>query len=134
MTREERAREGELHEDRSEAAVPIVPTDAVKLDVNWEAFLAEQDMEWVVRPISWDQGAFIGNGLLGAMMYGEENSKKRHVLRFVAGRTDVTASRADGSGSYSPRVPIGELGMEMVGLYYQPSHIRLDLWNAEITA
>jgi alpha-L-fucosidase 2 len=103
----------------------------IRLDIDWEKFLAPNDMEWVVKPVSWDEGAFIGNGLIGAMIYGEEHAKKRHVLRFVTGRTDVTATRTDRPG-FPPRVPIGELHLELEGMIYHPTQLRLDLWNAEI--
>ncbi|TBL81997.1 hypothetical protein EYB31_00225 [Paenibacillus thalictri] len=105
--------------------------EGVRLELDWEAFLAPSDMEWVVKPVSWDEGAFIGNGLLGAMIYGEENAKKRHVLRFVTGRTDITATRTDGQG-FPPRVPIGDLHLELKGMIYHPTRIQLDLWNAEV--
>ncbi|WJH36460.1 glycoside hydrolase family 95 protein [Paenibacillus sp. CC-CFT747] len=68
------------------------------IELDWEQFLAPNDMEWVVKPVSWDEGAFLGNGLIGAMIYGEEHAKKRHVLRFITGRTDVTAVRTDRPG------------------------------------
>lgn len=103
------------------------------LDWDWETFLAPNDMEWVVKPVTWDEGAFIGNGLMGAMIYGEENAKKRHVLRFVAGRTDVTATRTDCPG-FPPRVPVGELDLELEGWIFNPTRLRLDLWNAEFGA
>ncbi|MCS7460881.1 hypothetical protein N0M98_12080 [Paenibacillus doosanensis] len=106
-------------------------TEGVKLDFDWETFLAPNDMEWVVKPVSWDEGAFIGNGLIGAMIYGEENARKRHVLRLVTGRTDVMASRTDATG-FPPRVPIGELDLELEGMIYHPTRLRLDLWNAEL--
>lgn len=102
------------------------------LELDWEKFLSPNDMEWVVKPVSWDEGAFIGNGLLGAMIYGEEHAKKRNVLRFVTGRTDVTTTRTYPVG-FPPRVPIGEIDLEMVGMIYHPTHMRLDLWNAEVT-
>ncbi|TXK84283.1 glycosyl hydrolase family 95 catalytic domain-containing protein [Paenibacillus sp. N3.4] len=108
-------------------------TARMVLNVEWERFMAENDMEWVVKPVSWDEGAFIGNGSIGSMIYGEENAKKRHVLRFVAGRTDVTASRTDRPG-FPPRVPIGELDLEMEGMIYHPTSMRVDLWNAELRA
>lgn len=105
----------------------------VKVETDWAEFLSRHDMTWSVRPLSWNEGAFIGNGLLGAMVYGEEHRSKRNVLRFVLGRTDVTVQRADGGG-FPPRVPIGELDLELEGMIYQPADIRLDLWNAELRA
>lgn len=106
---------------------------AVRLDVDWERFMAANDMEWVVKPVSWDEGAFLGNGLLGTMVYGEEHAAKRHVLRMVTGRTDVTATRTDKPG-FPPRVPLGELNLEMSGKIYHPTHMRISLWDAELQA
>ncbi len=108
-------------------------SEGVSIDLDWERFLAPNDMEWVVKPVSWDEGAFIGNGLIGAMIYGEENAKKRHVLRFITGRTDVTAARTDSPG-FPPRVPVGEIDLELCGMIYHPTQLRLDLWNAEMRA
>ncbi|RTE11132.1 glycosyl hydrolase family 95 catalytic domain-containing protein [Paenibacillus whitsoniae] len=104
----------------------------VKTTVDWPSFMARHDLTWSVKPISWDEGAFIGNGVIGAMIYSEEHRDKRHVLRFVLGRTDVTAQKP--GGGFPPRVPVGELHLELTGWYYQPSSIRIDLWNAEMRA
>lgn len=106
----------------------------IQTDIDWPAFLSRHDMLWKTKPISWDEGAFIGNGLLGAMIYSEEHRDQRHVLRFVLGRTDVTASRSGGAKNFPVRVPIGELALEMEGWIYQPCEIRIDLWNAEMRA
>ncbi|SDD56252.1 hypothetical protein SAMN02799630_03899 [Paenibacillus sp. UNCCL117] len=103
----------------------------IRLELDWAQFLAPNDMEWVVKPVHWDEGVFLGNGSIGAMIYGEENAKKRHVLRFITGRTDVTATRTDRPG-FPPRVPIGELDLELEGMIYHPTRLRLDLWNAEV--
>ncbi|WP_136605434.1 glycosyl hydrolase family 95 catalytic domain-containing protein [Paenibacillus dokdonensis] len=106
----------------------------IQTDIDWPAFLSRHDMLWKTKPISWDEGAFIGNGLLGAMIYSEEHRDQRHVLRFVLGRTDVTATRSGNPKNFPVRVPIGELALEMVGWIYQPCEIRIDLWNAEMRA
>ncbi|MFD0676524.1 MULTISPECIES: glycosyl hydrolase family 95 catalytic domain-containing protein [unclassified Paenibacillus] len=100
--------------------------------IDWPSFLGRHDMTWSVKPISWDDGAYIGNGTIGAMIYSEEHRDKRNVLRFVLGRTDVTARKSQ--GGYPPRVPVGELHLELVGWIYQPISIRVDLWNAELRA
>ncbi|WP_152392980.1 glycosyl hydrolase family 95 catalytic domain-containing protein [Paenibacillus guangzhouensis] len=105
-----------------------------RTDIHWPSFLSRHDMLWKTKPISWSEGAFIGNGLLGAMIYSEEHRDQRHVLRFVLGRTDVTASRTGGPNNFPVRVPIGELVLEMEGWIYQPCEIRIDLWNAEMRA
>ncbi|MGW8821804.1 glycosyl hydrolase family 95 catalytic domain-containing protein [Paenibacillus lautus] len=101
--------------------------------IDWPVFMSRHDMLWSTRPISWDEGVFLGNGMLGAMMYSEEHRDKRNVLRFVLGRSDITASRP-GNRDFPVRVPIGELALELEGWIYQPCEIRLDLWNAELRA
>ncbi|MBD2870042.1 glycosyl hydrolase family 95 catalytic domain-containing protein [Paenibacillus arenilitoris] len=104
----------------------------IDANLDWASFLGRHDLTWSVKPVSWDEGAFIGNGWIGAMAYSEEHRLKRNVLRFVLGRTDVTAKRP--AGGYPPRVPIGELHLELAGWLYQPYSMRLDLWNAELRA
>ncbi len=101
--------------------------------VDWQSFLGKHDPLWTVKPVAWEEGAFIGNGRLGAMIYGEENRAGRGSLRFVLGSTEVTASAPDGVGS-AIRVPIGELVLKLSGWIYQPLEIRLVLWDAEIRA
>ncbi|KRF02330.1 hypothetical protein ASG89_25140 [Paenibacillus sp. Soil766] len=108
-------------------------SSAVHVDVDWETYMANNDMEWVVKPVSWDEGAFLGNGLLGTMVYGEEHASKRNVLRMVTGRTDVTAIRMDKPG-FPPRVQLGELDLELEGKIYHPTQMRISLWNAELQA
>ena len=38
------------------AASPVVE------NVDWQAFLTDQDLIWDELPASWDQGPFLGNG------------------------------------------------------------------------
>src|SRR5690348_1208450 len=53
--------------------------------VDWSKFLARHDLVWDSVPAQWHEGAFIGNGLLGAMIYaGEPNT-----LQWDVGRSDV---------------------------------------------
>lgn len=40
----------------------------IQTHIDWPAFLSRHDMLWQTKPISWDEGVFIGNGLLGAMI------------------------------------------------------------------
>jgi alpha-L-fucosidase 2 len=107
------------------------PSAAVAEKVNWEDFLARQDLVWDSLPTAWDAGAFLGNGLLGAMIY----SDKTCPLRWDIGRSDVTDHR--GKPGESPnvcfdraRLPIGHFVLEPVG---KPTGgtMRLILWDAE---
>src|ERR1041385_5107677 len=58
----------------------------VKSAVNWGEFMARHDLIWTNLPRQWPEGAFIGNGLLGAMIYSEGTN----LLQWDVGRSDVT--------------------------------------------
>ena len=88
-------------------------------NINWPQFMARHDLTWNKLPAQWHEGAFIGNGLLGAMIYLSEDGKN---LRWDIGRSDVV----DRGG----RIPIGTLTLKTVGAL-QGGTMRLDLWNAE---
>jgi hypothetical protein len=90
--------------------------------VDWPAFLARHDLVWETLPTKFDYGAFLGNGLLGTMIYRDGDNR----LRFEMGRADVTEHRRDNN-----RLPIGGLVLETVGKI-QDGTLRLDLWNAEV--
>ena len=42
--------------------------------INWPEFLARHDLTWTASGRRWHEGAFIGNGLLGAMIYSDKNA------------------------------------------------------------
>jgi alpha-L-fucosidase 2 len=86
--------------------------------IDWRAFMSRHDMIWNKMPKGWDQGAFLGNGQLGAMIFGDSKS-----VHFRIGRTDVTF--------HGNRIPVGELLLTPVGKITGFS-MRLDLWNAQV--
>jgi alpha-L-fucosidase 2 len=91
----------------------------VKDEIDWPAFMSGHDMLWNKMPANWSQGAFTGNGQLGAMISaGPEGSIRWHI-----GRTDVTF--------HGNRIPIGDLLLKPVGKITSVD-TRLDLWNAEV--
>ena len=49
----------------------ILPFNAVGLEprINWEKFLMKHDLVWDTYPYGYHQGAFLGNGLVGTMVY-----------------------------------------------------------------
>ena len=96
--------------------------DLVTDKVDWPAFLQRQDLVFETLPTQFDYGAFLGNGLLGAMIYRDGDSR----LRWEMGRSDVTEHRRDNN-----RLPIGGLVLETIGTI-QDGTMRLDLWNAEL--
>src|SRR5271155_3493381 len=65
----------------SQAAAP-----GVVEKVDWAAFLGRQDLVWKKLPSKWEEGAFMGNGLLGANIYKTDDGK---YVKFVMGRSDV---------------------------------------------
>ncbi|MGB2998944.1 MAG: hypothetical protein WBC59_09960, partial [Phycisphaerae bacterium] len=95
---------------------------AVKVEVDYPAFLARQDLVFEKLPDHFDKGAFLGNGMLGATVYqtGEKT------LRWEMGRQDVTEHRRDNN-----RLPIGGLVLTTRGKI-EGGTMRMDLWNAEV--
>lgn len=95
---------------------------AIDMRVDWAGFLARQDPIWERLPERFDDGAFLGNGLMGATIYRDGDRR----FRWEMGRSDVTEHRRDNA-----RLPIGGLVLTTVGKI-QGGAMRLDLWNAEV--
>ncbi len=95
---------------------------SVDVRVEWGEFLKRHDLVWEKLPERFDHGAYLGNGLLGAMIYKDGPNR----LRWEIGRSDVTEHRRDNN-----RLPIGGMVLETVGAI-ESGNIRLDLWNAEV--
>jgi hypothetical protein len=99
-------------------------------EVNWEAFLGRHDPLWTQTPRGWIEGAYLGNGLLGAMIYGDGAGG----LQWEMGRGDVVDHRP---GRNNPlfneaRLPIGRFHLTPAGGATN-STLRLHLWNAEVS-
>ncbi len=94
----------------------------VQNKVDWAAFLARHDLVFNHPPEKWGEGAFTGNGLMGAMVYLTDD---KSALRFRIGRSDIMVKQ-------NYRVPIGDLVLHPVGKI-TGGKFRLDLWNAEVT-
>jgi hypothetical protein len=90
----------------------------VRLNIDWPAFLARHDLAWSSLPKQWQEGAFTGNGLLGAMIYSEGTN----VLQWDVGRSDVT--------DRGNRIVIGRFAL-IPAENIARGEMRLDLWNAE---
>ena len=59
--------------------------------INWPQFMQRNDMVFDTLTTHWEEGAFMGNGLLGAMVF----MKDSNALRFEIGRTDVVDHRKE---------------------------------------
>ncbi len=123
-------------------AVPTpTATPLVTLDVDWADFLARQDPVWEQLPRQWNEGAFVGNGQLGLMVYATLADNR---LDFHLGRADVTDHRkapdrrtsmgARGANVFFdfPRLDLGRMALRPAGKILDGT-LRQDLWNAEIT-
>ena len=87
--------------------------------VDWEKFLAREDMLWKSLPGRFEAAAFTGNGQLGAMIFTGDSGQS---LKWQMGRSDVVFNKM--------RIPIGDLVLQPAGKMLQ-GEMRLDLWNAE---
>ena len=106
------------------AAAPATVTAAIP----WPAVIAAQDPVWNRMPTTYFEGPFVGNGLLGAIVYLDP--ERPNTLRFELGRTDVYDHAAP--AGHACRLPIGQLLLTSVGKI-TATHLRTDLWNGEIT-
>ena len=93
-----------------------------------EDFLKNCNLKWNSMPKSWGEGAFLGNGLIGAMIYGDSECP----LLWNLGRTDVyDVQQYSVVDTDQYRVPLGKLAFlpksEVIGF-----QMELDLWNAEV--
>jgi alpha-L-fucosidase 2 len=112
------------------APAPASPTPAA---IDWPAFLARQDLVWKRLPRKWEEGAFLGNGLIGAMVFAPEDEGGQ-ALAFQLGRTDVTDHRTGVEPMLAvPRLPIGRLLLQLAGKPIADGghEGRLALWDAE---
>jgi alpha-L-fucosidase 2 len=103
----------------STALLPLVltavATTAPAPAIDWPAFLARHDLIWKRLPTKWEEGAFLGNGLIGAMVFATED-EGRQALAFQLGRTDVTDHRTGVEPMLAaPRLPIGRLMLYLDG-------------------
>ena len=105
------------------------------LKVDWPRFLAAQDLTSNRMPTRWTEGPFMGNGMLGTLMFQDGDQS----VRWQVGRSDYFDHRL-ATGKFttgfslvdSSRLPIGYFTLNTVGKITGGS-FRLDLWNAEAT-
>lgn len=97
--------------------------------VDWPSFMARHDLVWKRVPRRWEEGAFLGNGLVGAVLHATGDT----TLSWELGRSDVSDRRKDAEGLRArSRLPIGSLQLETAGAI-TGGEARLDLWNAEVS-
>jgi alpha-L-fucosidase 2 len=101
------------------------PSPSVTID--WPAFLSKQDLLWTKLPTHWEEGAFLGNGLVGAMVF----ASAERTLSFQLGRTDITDHQKGREPILArPRLPVGRLEIQTAGKL-EGAEARLSLRDAE---
>ncbi|MFD3617529.1 Tat pathway signal sequence domain protein [Streptomyces sp. NPDC058676] len=104
--------------------------DTMTTDRAWDTFLRGQDLLWSRLPTRWYEGPFLGDGLLGSMVYQEPGTNH---IRFTVQHGRVQDHRPElGSSWGTCRLPVGHLTLEPVGTITSLDW-RLSLWNAELT-
>lgn len=112
----------------------------VESRVDWAEFLGRHDMVWEQLPLQWNEGAWLGNGQLGLMVYATTRDNR---VDFHLGRVDVTDHRGAPDKKTSRgvagrgvmydfcRLDIGRMALRPSGKIVDGG-IRVDLWNAEM--
>lgn len=101
-----------------------------RVEIDWPAFMEKQDLVWEVLPEHWYESAFLGDGMLGLMLYREPG---KNYLRIETGNSMVHDHRPGGGLFDNPRLLTGHFALYPEGEIVSGT-MRLDLWNAEATA
>ena len=102
----------------------------VHADLNWKEMMKNHDLLWKKIPSEMTEAPPLGNGLIGSMIWIEENKIRLHLFR-----TDVHDHADDTFGwtAYSrPRYQIGYFLLKPKG-EITDCDLRLDIYNAELT-
>src|SRR3954471_12659788 len=95
--------------------------------VDWRGSLGQQDLVWKRLPTDWWQGPFLGDGLLGTMVYKEPGKNQ---IRFTTQHSLAQDYRPEfGSAWGVCRLPVGHLTLEPAGTISKVDW-RLDLHDA----
>lgn len=102
---------------------------SIEKQINYGTFLAQQDVIFDTVIADWTHGAFVGNGVIGAMLYREDSSS----LRFDVSRTDVADHRDNVAVEFGKyRLPIGKFVLKGPGPV-SAVYMRLKLYEAEVS-
>ena len=103
---------------------------SIKQDINWPEFMDKQAMVWETLPEYWYESAFLGNGMLGLMIYKQPNE---NYIRLETGNCKVHDHRETNDLFGNPRLLTGHFALHPKGTIID-GKMRLDLWNAEASA
>lgn len=98
-------------------------------DVDLESFLSDQDPVWDRLPLRWEEGPFVGNGLVGSVVVGKPDDNR---VSFWVSRSDVGRLDYPGCGDTPNRDQIGTFDLCFgANLIPERCTARIDLYNAE---
>jgi len=103
--------------------------NSLSSEINWPEFIKAQDMTWDKVPGDMTEAPHFGNGLLGSMIWVEDNK-----IRLQVFRSDVHdhADHTYGWSAYSrPRYQIGYFTIKPKG-QITDCNLRQDLYNAQL--
>jgi alpha-L-fucosidase 2 len=104
-------------------------SDPILPNLNWKEMMKNHDLIWKRLPLDMKEAPHFGNGLIGSMIWFEENA-----LRLQVFRTDVHdhADETYGWTAYSrPRYQIGYFAIKFKGEAIN-CDLRQDIYNAEL--
>ncbi len=105
-------------------------------NVDWQSFLAEQNLKWDTLTGYFYAGPMSGNGLIGAVIHKMEANRfdgDTNKILFEINRTEVIDScgiQKEGGYAWS-RLPIGRFELKPKGII-QSSNWEIDIWNARV--
>ncbi|KAA6314262.1 hypothetical protein EZS27_035098 [termite gut metagenome] len=102
----------------------------VHSEIDWSEFMQKQDMVWETLPEKWYESVYLGNGMLGLMIYKEPEA---NYIRFETGNCAVHDHRETNDLFGIPRLLTGHFALHPKGKILNGT-MRLDLWNAEASA
>ncbi len=96
-----------------------------------ERFMKNQDLIWKKLPLAWDEGAFLGNGILGTLVYFDKSENALY-MEVCNGLVCDKRGNEIGMAEYDrPRLPIGHFLVRPKGKIIS-CNLRLDLYNATL--
>ncbi|MGW7595264.1 twin-arginine translocation signal domain-containing protein, partial [Streptomyces rubiginosohelvolus] len=123
---------GTVLPEQEAAAQPqqSVTLRGMRTDQEWERFLGGQDLLWKRLPRTWYEGPFLGNGLLGSMIYQEPGE---NALRFTIHHSEVQDHRPTEGGSDwgVARLPVATLRLPPDAASPRVE-LRIDISNADL--
>ena len=108
---------------------------AQEAKLDWQKFIAKQDMQWDRIPDIWQEAPYLGNGMIGLMLFQPKKTNKNE-LQLHVGRGDYYDNRPPIDGRentwiYRSRLPIGYFKLKSKAEITKVDW-RLDLWNATL--